>query len=112
CVLALWVARRAAATPGVVADFLASKEYGLARIEEIAEGAALKLDLPARALERYLRENIDFSLDEENRAGLEFYYQRCAEAGLIPRARPLELAAVPGGEGVAAHSSSGAHAGR
>ncbi len=95
CVLALWVARRAAATPGVVADFLTSKEYGLARIEEIAEGAALKLDLPARALERYLRENIDFSLDEENRAGVEFYYQRCAAAGLIPRARPLELAPAP-----------------
>ncbi len=95
CVLALWVARRAAATPGVVADFLASKEYGLARIEEIAEGAALKLDLPARALERYLRENIDFSLDEENHAGLELYFAECAKAGLIPRARPLVLAPAP-----------------
>src|SRR5437899_6913265 len=27
CVLALWVARREAATPAVVADFLASREY-------------------------------------------------------------------------------------
>ena len=95
CVLALWVARHEAATPEVVADFLASKEYGLAHLEEIAEGAALKLDLPARALERYLRENIDFSLDEENRAGLELYFQMCAEAGLISSARALELAAVP-----------------
>jgi chorismate dehydratase len=96
CVLALWVARREAVTPEVVADFLASKEYGLARIPEIAEGAALKLDLPARALERYLRENIDFSLDDENRAGLEWYFRLCAEAGLIPGARPLELAGVTG----------------
>ena len=96
CVLAIWAGRREAVTPEVVADFLASKEYGLARLDEIAEGAALKLDLPAKALETYLRENIDFSLDEENRAGLEWYFQECAKAGLIPRAKPLEFAAAPG----------------
>ncbi len=110
CVLAIWVGRRETITPEVVADFLASKEYGMARIGEIAEGAALKLDLPARALERYLRENIDFSLDAENRAGLEFYFGLCAEAGLIPRAKPLELAAAASDPGVASPSSSHAHA--
>jgi chorismate dehydratase len=92
CVLAIWVARRGAVTPKIVADFLASREYGLARIDEIAEGAALKLDLPPRELERYLTENIDFSLDEENLAGLRLYYEQCARAGLIPRARELDFA--------------------
>ena len=87
CVLAIWVARRGVVTPEVVADFQASREYGLARIGEIAEGAALKLDLPPSDLERYLTENIDFSLDEKNLAGLNLYYQECARAGLIPRAR-------------------------
>ena len=91
-VLAIWVARRGAVTPEMVADFQASREYGLARIGEIAEGAALKLDLPPRALERYLRENIDFSLDEENLAGLNLYFEECARAGLIPRFRELEFA--------------------
>jgi chorismate dehydratase len=94
CVLALWVARRDAVTPELVADFLASREYGLARLSEIAEGAALKLDLPVRPLERYLRNNIDFSLDAENLAGLNLYYKQCAEAGFIPRARPIEFAAA------------------
>ncbi len=94
CVLALWVARHDTATPQVIADFVASKDFGLERIGEIAEGAALKLDLPARSLERYLRENIDFSLDDENQAGLELYFRLCAEAKLIPRARPLEFAAA------------------
>jgi chorismate dehydratase len=93
CVLAVWAARREIVTPEVVADFLASKEYGLARIAEIAEGAALKLDLPAPSLERYLRENIDFSLDPENLAGLELYFKLCAEAGIIPQAHPVEFAA-------------------
>jgi len=110
CVLAIWVGRREAITPRVVGDFLASKEYGMACIAEIAEGAALKLDLPAKALERYLRENIDFSLDEENRAGLEFYFHKCADAGLIPHAKPFELAAAPSEAGVVTQGSSRATA--
>lgn len=95
CVLAIWVGRRELITPEVVADFLASKEYGLARIGEIAEAASLKLDLPPRDLESYLRDNIDFSLDAANLEGLELYFRECAAAGLIPRARPIEFATVP-----------------
>jgi chorismate dehydratase len=110
CVLAVWAGRREVVTPEVVADFLASKEYGLAHIDEIAEGAALKLDLPAKVLETYLRGNIDFSLDEENRAGLELYFAECAQAGLIPRARPLELAAAPAGARTAWPDSTRAQA--
>jgi len=95
CVLAIWVARRGTVTPEIVADFQASRAYGLARIGEIAEAAALKLELPPRALEKYLTENIDFSLDEENLAGLTRYFEECAAAGLIPRARALEFVAAP-----------------
>ncbi len=51
CVLALWVARRGAITPEILADFQGSREYGLAHIGDIAEGAALKLELPPRELE-------------------------------------------------------------
>jgi chorismate dehydratase len=91
CVLAIWVARRGAVTPEMVADFQASREYGLAHIGDIAEGAALKLDLPPRALERYLTENIDFSLDDENLAGLNHYFDECVRAGLIPQFRELEF---------------------
>jgi chorismate dehydratase len=90
-VLAIWVARRGVLTPEIAADFQASREYGLAHIGDIAEGAALKLELPPRELERYLTENIDFSLDKENLAGLRRYYEECARAGLIPKARELEF---------------------
>jgi chorismate dehydratase len=91
CVLAIWVAHRGAVTPEILADFQASREYGLAHISDIAEGAALKLNLHPRALERYLTQNIDYSLDEENLAGLKLYYEECARAGLIPRVRELEF---------------------
>jgi chorismate dehydratase len=103
CVLAVWAGRRDVVTPQVVADFLASRDFGLSRIGEIAEGASLKLDLPPQALESYLRESIDFSLDAENLAGLNLYFNQCAQAGLIPAAvsgpektsRPIVFAGAP-----------------
>lgn len=96
-VMAFWAARRDVATPEVLADFLASRDYGLARIADISEEAARELHLPAAALASYLRENIDFTLDAENRRGLELFFDRCAALGLIPRAKPVEWAAVAAG---------------
>ena len=92
CVLAIWAARPEAVTPEVIADFQASKEFGLAHIEDIADGAEEELDLPEKDLEKYLTDNIDFSLDVANLEGLELYYQKAARLGLIPAARPLEIA--------------------
>jgi chorismate dehydratase len=90
-VLAIWAGRHDAITPEVLADFTASKQFGLERIREISEAASIKLDLPPRALERYLTENIHFDLDEDNLAGLQLYFDKAAAAGLIPRAKPLEF---------------------
>ncbi len=95
-VLAFWAGRRAVVTPEVAADFRASCKYGVARIAEIAAEAAGELHMPADELDRYLRENIDFTLGEENRRGLALYYDYAAELGLIPRAKPVVWAAVTG----------------
>jgi chorismate dehydratase len=91
-VLAVWAARRDIATSEVAADFAASGKFGLSQISEITFDAARELELPQRALELYLRHNIDFSLDPENRQGLELYYDYAARLGLIPEARPIEWA--------------------
>src|SRR5229473_2516306 len=93
-VLAVWAARRDIATPEVAADFLVSRDFGLSRIPEISFDAARDLELPQRTLESYLRHNIDFSLDEENRRGLELYYDHAEKLGLILQAKPLEWAAA------------------
>ena len=90
-VLAIWVGRREAVTPEVLADFMASKQFGLERAREISEAASIELDLPPRALERYLTENIHYDLDEENLSGLQLYFEKAAAAGLIPRNKPLEF---------------------
>jgi chorismate dehydratase len=97
-VLAVWAARCDVATPDVAADFISSRDFGLAHISEISFEAARELELPAPALESYLRRNIDFSLDAENLRGLNSYYQYAARLGLIPQAKPVEWAetkAVP-----------------
>jgi len=89
-VLALWAARRDVATPDVTADFLASRDFGLSHIPEISYDASLESEWPAAAIETYLRRNIDFSLDSENRRGLDLYYRQAARLGLIPEAKPIE----------------------
>ena len=96
-VLAFWAARPDSATPEVIADFLASREYGLERIAEISATAARELQLPAAALESYLSRNVDYSLDENNRRGLDLFYRLSAKLGLIPQTKPLEWAAVATG---------------
>lgn len=97
CVLAVWAGREDAVAPRTVADLQASLAYGLRHLTDIAEGASLKLELPAPALEKYLRGNLDYSLDSPNLAGLQHYYHECAAAGIIPRERPIHwaMAAMP-----------------
>ena len=110
-VLAVWAARRAALEQTemaeVVADFQASKQYGLAHIPEIAANAAATLGLPQAHLESYLLDNIDYSLDEENRAGLNLFFEKAAAAGIVPLNQPLHYAGKPDAARVAARGSIG-----
>jgi len=92
CVLALWAGRSGAMGSEVVSDFLASKDYGISRIGEIAAEASGTLGLPAAALETYLRNNIDFSLDDENLRGLDLYFRKCAALNLIRSPKRLNFA--------------------
>ena len=93
-VLAVWAGRRESVTPEIATDFAASKEYGVAHLSEISTTASVEQDLPAADLLDYLQENIDFTLDSENLAGLELYYCLAAKLGLIPRAKAIEWASI------------------
>jgi chorismate dehydratase len=106
CVLAIWAGRRELMTPEVVADFHASKEFGLQRLRDIAEAASIKLDMPPRALKHYLLDNIHFGLEQEYLEGLNLYYEKADTAGLIPRLRPLKFAGVRDAETPAASSTA------
>ena len=94
-VMAVWAARPEVVTPEVLTDFAASRHFGMAQISAICQEAARELELPQSALESYLRQNIDFSLGEENRRGLERYFHEAAKLGLIPIEKKIEWATAP-----------------
>jgi chorismate dehydratase len=94
-VLAVWAARRNVATPELIDDFQSSLKFGRKHLPEISKHAAAELRLPANKLQRYLAENIDFTLDEENLRGLTHYFDLSAALGLIPQAKPIDLASAP-----------------
>ena len=95
-VLAVWAARPQVVTPELVQDFQDSLGFGFEQLDAIASEAAAQMNLPAAELRRYLAENIDYHLDDENLQGLRRYYALAAELGRIPAARPLEIASQPG----------------
>ena len=94
-VLALWAARRDVATPEVVRDFQDSFLFGRSHLEKISREAAREMNLPAAELQRYLAENIDYSLDEENQQGLRLYFDLAAELGLLSNYQEIRIANVP-----------------
>jgi chorismate dehydratase len=94
-VLAVWAGRREAITPEVVADFLASREYGVSHLPQICAEAARHMQLPEKELRAYLEKNIDYSLDEENLQGLLAFFQHSAALGLIDRLEPIRIADRP-----------------
>ncbi|MBI4462255.1 MAG: menaquinone biosynthesis protein, partial [Acidobacteria bacterium] len=64
-VFAVWAVRAEKANSEVAQLFTASKEYGLAHVEQIAAEAAERLYVPAAGLAHYLRQNMHYSLDDE-----------------------------------------------
>jgi chorismate dehydratase len=91
-VLAVWAARSAVITPEVIRDFQDSLAFGMQHLPENCAEASRELRLPAEKLHRYLTENIDYTLDEENLRGLQRYFELAAELGLIPEAKPVRIA--------------------
>jgi chorismate dehydratase len=91
-VFALWAGRETAGLSHLRQDFLASRDFGLQRIEDIAAEHAPRLNLEPQAVKVYLTENIDYSLDEENRKGLRLFFKLAREAGIVPVEKELNFA--------------------
>jgi predicted solute-binding protein len=94
-VLAVWAARPSVATPDVVADFHASRAFGLLHLHELCDASSAELRLPSSALHSYLTHNIDFTLDPENIAALTRFFVEASALNLTPPAKPVLLAPGP-----------------
>jgi chorismate dehydratase len=91
-VFAVWLSHSGADLARYGADFSASRDFGLAHIDDIAAEYAPKLGMTPSAVKVYLTRNIDYSLDEENQKGLKLFYKLAHEAGIIPTEKALRFA--------------------
>jgi predicted solute-binding protein len=89
-VFAFWGVRESARLPEA-ATFQRSFAYGRAHSEEIVEEQTRQLQLPAELIRTYINRNIDYSLDEENLAGLRQFFELAREFKLIEAVRDLEF---------------------
>ncbi len=91
-VFALWVGYEDARLGRFRKDFEDSRDYGLAHVDDIAAEYAPKLSMKPAGVRAYLTQNIDYSLDEDNRKGLRLFYKLAREVGIIPMERDLSFA--------------------
>ena len=88
-VFAVWAGREGAEISRYRDDFEASRDYGLAHMDDIAQEYGPKVSMTPEAVKVYLTENIDYSLDDENLEGLRLFYRLAHELGLVSQAQEL-----------------------
>jgi chorismate dehydratase len=105
-VFAFWAVRAGAlqATElDLIRIFQQSRDHGLANVDALVREWSPRVGITEAAVRRYLTENIDYSLGEENLGGLEVFLNYAVECGVLPGLKPLEFVC----EGKAIGPSSG-----
>jgi chorismate dehydratase len=87
-VYAFWAGRANAIDRAGIDALQQARDLGVARPQEISRDYFRDAPEHQALGERYLRDNIKYSLGASERAGLERFYAYAAEAGVIPAARP------------------------
>jgi chorismate dehydratase len=90
-VFAFWCARKGFTDQSVVDALVASREYGLANLDEIATRYAEKLSLDRDFLLQYLGKNMDYNMDRYGIEALGQFYRLAATAGAISSVRGIEF---------------------
>jgi chorismate dehydratase len=88
-VYALWVGKEECKPARFRKDFEESRDFGTARVDDIAAEYGPTLNMQPEAVKAYLTQHVDYSLDEENRMGLRHFYKLAREVGIIPVEKDL-----------------------
>lgn len=86
-VFAAWCGRAGAVTAEDELLLRNAKLAGLDRRSAIADAHAASTGLSPASLRAYLRDSVRYDLGDEERRGLERFYDEAAHAGLLPRTR-------------------------
>jgi len=85
-VFAVWAARRVASPAAVRRGhqaLLASRQWGLAHLDDLAQEAARSTGIPLPACREYLG-GLDYALTYKHLAGLTDFFRRLAADGIVP----------------------------
>jgi len=86
-VFAAWCGRAGAVSAEDERLFERAKAAGVEHRDAIATEHARRTGLPVDSLRAYLRDAIRYDLGDDERRGLERFYEEAARAGLLPRTR-------------------------
>lgn len=82
-VFAVWAARPGVDVAALEISLEAARDRGLRDLEAIADEQSAAMKLPRELVLHYLRDNLNFHLEDRERQGLELYLRRAAALGLI-----------------------------
>jgi chorismate dehydratase len=93
---AVWGAREeairtAAGRDRLIEDLIASRDAGLAHIDELADEWAKHISVPRATIQTYLSQNIHYVFDEECQEGLRQFYRLAADCRVLPGLSDLPL---------------------
>ena len=94
-VFAMWVARPAVANDSLREALAEARDAGCRHISEIAYQQAAIMDLEVELVQEYLCDYLHFTLGPDERRGLEHFFQRAAELGLIASAPEIQFDDCP-----------------
>lgn len=95
-VSAFWAVREAAVATEekrtmVRRDFLASRNHGMAHLEDLVREWTPRIAVPRAVIRTYLQENIHYMLDSDCLAAVEFFFRDAAECGVLPEVDELRM---------------------
>lgn len=93
-VFAMWMARAGDTGQISMVDFVGARDEGLQHAEAIAEHYENVVGFSRYEIQSYLRENINYELDDEMLEGLDLFYRLAHKHGLIPEVQPLRFVAA------------------
>ena len=90
-VFAVWAVRPEVEIPDLPFYFKSSLRYGLSSLDTLVREAAAEMGLDTSEVRSYLEENLSFFLRDEEIEGLEEFYRRAYQHGMILEPRPIEF---------------------
>ena len=96
-VSAFWAVRQGAPeetgarAADLIADLQASRDHGLAHVDDLADEWSERVAVPRDTIRFYLSHNIHYLLDEACLRGLDLFYRLAAECGALPPAPALTI---------------------